>query len=93
MTHILQHTGVQLPLVQSAPPSALQATVVPALQSGPPLHSFDPSISPLRLITLDFLTPVVGPINTQPPVPPAPVVTTAIVVVSVTTLAPVDPAP
>jgi hypothetical protein len=36
MTHILQHTGVQLPPVQSTPPPALQAAVVPALQAGPP---------------------------------------------------------
>jgi hypothetical protein len=31
MTHILQHTSVQLPLVQSAPPPALQVAVVPAI--------------------------------------------------------------
>jgi hypothetical protein len=37
MTHILQHTGVQIPPVQSAPPPALQAAVVPAIQVGPPL--------------------------------------------------------
>jgi hypothetical protein len=36
MTHILQHTGVQLPPFQSAPPPALQAAVVPAIQVGPP---------------------------------------------------------
>jgi hypothetical protein len=34
MTHILQHTGVQIPPVQSTP-LALQAVVVPAIQSGP----------------------------------------------------------
>jgi hypothetical protein len=38
MTHILQHS-VQIPLVQSAPPPALQAAVVPAIQAGPPLPS------------------------------------------------------
>jgi hypothetical protein len=31
MTHILQHTGVQVPPVQCVPPLALQADVVPAL--------------------------------------------------------------
>jgi hypothetical protein len=93
MMHILQHTGVQLPPVQSAPPPALQAAIVPALQSGPSLHSFGSSISSLRPVTLDFSTPVVGPISTQPPVPPASVVTTAAVVVSVTAPAPADPAP
>jgi hypothetical protein len=31
MIHILQHTSVQLPPVQSAPPPALQAAVVQAL--------------------------------------------------------------
>jgi hypothetical protein len=40
MTHILQHTGVQLPPVQSAPPLTLQAAVVPAIQGGPPASSF-----------------------------------------------------
>jgi hypothetical protein len=33
MTHILQHTGVQIPPVQSTP-LALQAAVVSAIQSG-----------------------------------------------------------
>jgi hypothetical protein len=90
MMHILQHTGVQLPPVQFAPPPALQVVVVPALQSEPPLHSFGPTISPFRPVTLDFLTLVIGPISAQPLVPPAPVVTTVVVAVSVTALAPAD---
>jgi hypothetical protein len=92
MTHILQHTGVQLPPVQSAPPLALQAAIVPAIQAGPPLPSFGPSPSPLRSITLDFSSPVIRSVSAQPPVPPAPAVTTAVVAVSMTTSAPVDPA-
>jgi hypothetical protein len=79
--------------VQSVPPPSLQADVVPALQSGPPLQSFGASISLPRPVTLDFLTPVNGPVSAQPPVPPAAVVTTADVVVSVTAPAPVDSAP
>jgi hypothetical protein len=93
MTHILQHTGVPIPTVKSAPPPALQAVIVPSIQSGPQLHFFGPTISPLRPVTLDFSTQVVGLINAQPPVPLASDVTTAIVVVSVTTSAPADPAP
>jgi hypothetical protein len=92
MTHILQHTGVQLLPVQSAPPPALQATVVPAIQAEPPLPSFGPSPSPLRPVTLDFSSPVISSVSAQPPVPPAPAVTTAVVAVSVTTSAPVAPA-
>jgi hypothetical protein len=91
MTHILQHTGVQLPPVQSAPPPTLQAVIVSAIQAGPPLPSFGPSPSPLQSVTLDFSSPVISSVSAQPPVPPAPVVT-AIVEVSVTTLAPVAPA-
>jgi hypothetical protein len=87
MTHILQHTGVQ-----SAPPPALQAAVVPAIQAGPPLPPFGPSPSPLRPVTRDFSSSIIGSVSAQPPVPPAPAVTTAVVAVSVTTLAPVDPA-
>jgi hypothetical protein len=90
ITHILQHTDVQLPPVQS-PPLALQVAVVPTLPVGPPLSSFGPS-SPLRPVTLDFSSPVVGPISAQSPVPPAPAVTTAAMVVSVTAPAPKDPA-
>jgi hypothetical protein len=56
MTHILQHTGVLIPPVQSAPPLALQVGVVSAIQLGPQLHSFGTSISPLRPVTLDFST-------------------------------------
>jgi hypothetical protein len=92
MTHILQHTSVQLPPVQSAPPLILQAAVVPVIQVGPPLPSFGPSPSPLRPVTLDFSSPVISSISAQPPVPPAPAVTTADVAVSVTTLAPAAPA-
>jgi hypothetical protein len=91
-THILQHTGVQLPPVQSGPPLALQAAIVPALQAGPPVPSFGPSPSPLRPVTLDFSAPVVGTVSAQLPVPPAPAITTAAVAVSVTTPAPADPA-
>jgi hypothetical protein len=80
MTHILQHTGVQLPPVQSAPPLALQAAVVPAIRAGPPLPPFGPSPSLLRPVTLDFSSPVVGTVSAQPPVPLAPAVTTAVVV-------------
>jgi hypothetical protein len=92
MTHILQHIVVQLPPVQSASPPALQAAIVLALQAGPPLPSFGPSPSPLRPVTLDFSSPVVGTISAQPSVPPAPAVTTAIVAISVTAPAPADPA-
>jgi hypothetical protein len=91
--HILQHTGVQLPPLLFAPPLALQAVVVPALQSGPSLHSFGPSISLLRLVTLDFSTQVVGPVSSQPLVPSASGVTTAVVAMFVTAPALVDPAP
>jgi hypothetical protein len=35
MTLMLQHTGVPIPPVQSAPPPPLQAAVVPAIQLGP----------------------------------------------------------
>jgi hypothetical protein len=92
MTHILQHTSVQLPPVQSAPPPALQAAVVPALQAGPPIPSFGPSISLLRPVTLDSSSPIVQPISAQPPVPPAPIVTTVVVAVYVTAPALADPA-
>ena len=53
MTLMLQHYGVSIPPVQSAPPP-LQAPVVPAIQSGPPFPSVSPSSSPLRLVTLVF---------------------------------------
>jgi hypothetical protein len=91
MTHILQHTNVQLPPVQSAPPLALQAAIVPAIQAGPPLPSFGPSRSPLRPVTLDFSSPVISSVSAQPPVPLAPAVTTAVAAVSVTTSAPAAP--
>ena len=93
MTHILRHTAVQLPPVQSAPPPAIQAAVIPTLQSGPPLHSFGPSISSLRPVTLDFSTPGVRPISAQSLVPPVSAVTTATVAVSVTAPALADPVP
>jgi hypothetical protein len=35
MSLMLQHSGVSIPPVQSAPPPPLQAPVVPAIQSGP----------------------------------------------------------
>jgi hypothetical protein len=77
--------------MQSDPPPTLQAVVVPAIQSGPQLYSFGPTISPLRLVTLDFSTYVIGPVSAQPVVSSASTVTTTVVAVSVT--APVDPAP
>jgi hypothetical protein len=89
MTHILQHTGVQIPLVQSTPPPALQAAVVPAIQAGPPLPSVGPSSSPLWPVTLVFSSPVISSISAQPLVPLAPAITTAVVAVSVTSSAPV----
>jgi hypothetical protein len=92
MTHILQHTGVQLPPVQSAPPPALRAVIIPALQAGPTLPSVGPSPSLLRPVTLDFSSPVVGTISTQSLVPPTPAVTTAAMAVSMTAPAPADPA-
>jgi hypothetical protein len=92
MTHILQHTGVQIPPVQSAPPPALQAAVVPAIQSGPPLPSVGPSSSPIRPVTLDFLSSVISSVSCQPLVPPALDVTTAVVAMSVTSSAPAAPA-
>jgi hypothetical protein len=92
MTHILQHTGVQIPPIQSAPPLAPQAAIMPALQAGPPLPLFGPSSSPLWLVTLVFSSPVISFVSTQPPVPPAPVVTPAVVAVSVTSSAPAAPA-
>jgi hypothetical protein len=84
MTLMLQHTGVPIPPVQSAPPPPLQALVVPVIQPGPPLPSVGPSSSPLRPITLVFTTPVISSNIPQPPVPPASAVTTAAVAVSVT---------
>jgi hypothetical protein len=47
--------------------------------------------TPLRPVTLDFSTQVVGPGSAQPPMPPAFAVTTLAMVVSVTTPAPADP--
>ena len=92
MTHILQHTGVQITPVQSAPPPALQTVVVPAIQVGLPLPLVGPSSSPLRPVTLVFSSPVISSVSSQPPVPPAPIVTTAAVAVSVTSSAPAAPA-
>ena len=92
MALMLQHSGVSVPPVQSAPPPPLQAPVVPAIQSGPPLPSIGPSSSPLRLVTLAFTSPVLSSVCPQPPVPPASAVTTTAVAVSVTASAPVAPA-
>jgi hypothetical protein len=92
MTHILQHTGVQIPPVQSAPPPSLQAAVVPAIQVGPSLPSFGPSSSPIGSVTLNFSSLVISSISAQPLVPPALAVTTDVVAVSVTTSAPAAPA-
>ena len=85
MALMLQHSGVSVPPVQSAPPPSLQAPVVPALQSGPPLTSVGPSSSPLRPVTPAFTSPVLSSVCPQPPVPPASAVTTTAVAVSVTT--------
>jgi hypothetical protein len=92
MTHILQHNGVQIPHVQSAPPPALQAVVVPAILAGPPLPSFGPSSSPIRSVTLDFSSPVIRSVSAHLPVPPMLAVTTTAVVVSVTPSALAAPA-
>jgi hypothetical protein len=92
MTLMLQHTGVLIPPVQSAPPPPLQAPVVPAIQPGPPLPTASPSSSPLWPVTLVFTSPVISFVSTQPPVPPAPAVTTAAVAVSVTSSALAAPA-
>jgi hypothetical protein len=91
MTLMLQHTGVLIPPVQSAPPPPLQAPVVPAIQRGPPLPSVGPSSSPLWPVSLVFTLPIIDSVSAQPPVPPAPAVTTAAVVVSVTSSAPAAP--
>jgi hypothetical protein len=64
---------------------------VPAIQPGPPLPTVCPSSSLLRPVTLVFTSPVIGSVSTQPPVPPAPAVTTAAVAVSVTSSAPAAP--
>jgi hypothetical protein len=48
MTLMLQHTGVLIPPVQSAPLPPLQAAIVQAIQAGPPLPTVGPSSSPLR---------------------------------------------
>jgi hypothetical protein len=92
MTLMLQHTGVSIPPVQSAPPPPLQAPVVPAIQPGPPLPIVGPSSSPLRPVTLAFMSPVFSSVCPQSLVPPASVVTTTVVEVSVTTSDPAAPA-
>jgi hypothetical protein len=58
MALMLQHSGVLVPPVQSAPPPSLLAPVVPALQSRPPFPSVGPS--PLRPVTLAFTSPVLS---------------------------------
>jgi hypothetical protein len=80
MTLMLQHSGVSILLVQSAPPPPIQAPVVPAI-----LPIVGPSSSTLRPVTLAFTSPVLSSVCPQPPVPPASVVPTTAVVVSVTT--------
>jgi hypothetical protein len=85
MTLMLQHSGVSIPSVQSAPPPPLQVPVVLAIQPGPPLPTVGPSSSPLRPVTLAFTSPVLSSACPQPPVPPASAVTTTVVAVSVTT--------
>jgi hypothetical protein len=92
MTLMLQHTGVLIPPVQTAPPPPLQAAILPAIQVGPPLPTVGPSSSPLRPVTLVFSSSVISSVSTQPLVPPAPIVTTAAVVVSVTSSALAAPA-
>jgi hypothetical protein len=92
MTLMLQHSGVSIPPVQSAPPPPLQAPVVPAIQSGPPLPTVGPSSSPLQPVTLAFTSPDLSFVCPQPSVPPASVVTTTVVAVFVTTSDPVAPA-
>jgi hypothetical protein len=84
MTLMLQHTGVPIPPIQSAPPPPLQAPVVLAIQPGPPLRTLGPSSSPLRSVTLVFTSPVIGSVSSQPLVPPASAITTAVVAMSVT---------
>jgi hypothetical protein len=86
MALMLQHSGVSVPPVQSAPPPPLQAPVVPAIQTGPPFPSVGPS--PLRPVTLAFTSPVLSSVCPQLPVPPASAVTTTAVAVSVTTSVP-----
>jgi hypothetical protein len=90
MALMLQHSGVSVSPVQSAPPPPLQAPVVPAIQNGPPIPSVGPS--PLRPVTLAFTSPVLNSVCPQPLVPPASAVTTTVVAVSVTTSVPVAPA-
>jgi hypothetical protein len=83
MALMLQHSGVSVPPVQSAPPPPLQAPVVPAIQTGPPIPSVGPS--PLWPVTLAFTSPVLSSVCPQPLVPPASAVTTTAVAVSMTT--------
>jgi hypothetical protein len=85
MTLMLQRSGVSIPPVQSAPPPLLQAPVVSAIQSGPPLPSVGPTSSLLRPVTLAFTSPVLSSVCPQQPVPPASAVPTTAVAVSVTT--------
>ena len=82
MALMLQHSGISVPPVQSAPPPPLHAPVVPSILSGPPVGT-----SPLRPVTLAFTSPVLSSVCPQPPVPPA-----SAVAVSVTTSVLVAPA-
>jgi hypothetical protein len=65
MTLMLQHSGVSIPPVQSAPPPPLQAPVVPAIKAGPSLPSVGPSSSPLRSVTPVFTSPVISSFSRQ----------------------------
>jgi hypothetical protein len=85
MILMLHHSGVSIPPVQSAHPPPIQATVVLAIQPGPPLPIVGPSSSPLRPVTLAFTSLVLSSVCPQPPVPPASAVPTTAVAVSVTT--------
>jgi hypothetical protein len=87
MALMLQQSGVSVPPVQSAPPPPLHAPVVPSILSGPPVGT-----SPLRPVTLAFTSPVLSSVCPQPPVPPASVVSTTAVAISVTTSLPTAPA-
>jgi hypothetical protein len=92
MTHILQHTSVQLPPVQSTPPPAFQAAIVLALQAGP--HSTHLVLLSLRSGRSPWISRhrSSDPLALSSPVPLAPAITTTVVAVFVTAPAPVDPA-
>jgi hypothetical protein len=60
--------------------------MVPAIQFGPHLQTFGSTFSPIRHVTLDFSTQVVGAISAQPPGPPVSAIVT--LAATVTILAP-----